>query len=70
MNGSIEKAIQAVRREMEMMFEEAYTTDLGLKKAFEETKIDLEDAWRFIWDRCYSQYEWEELPEDQVWLVD
>lgn len=58
MNGSIEKAIQAVRREMEMMFEEAYTTDLGLKKAFEETKIDLEDAWKFIWDRCYSQYEW------------
>ena len=31
MNGSIEKAIQAVRREMEMMFEEAYTTDLGLE---------------------------------------
>ena len=54
---------------METMFEEAYIADLELKKAF-ETTINLADAWKFIWDCCYPQCEWKELPKDQSWLVD
>ena len=64
MSRSLEKAIQALRREMETMFEEAYIADPELKKAFEETTINLEDAWKFIWDRCHPQCEWKELPKD------
>jgi hypothetical protein len=70
MSQSLEKAIQALRREMETMFEEAYIADPELKKAFEETTTNLEDAWKFVWDRCHPQCEWKELPMDQSWLVD
>ena len=70
MSRSLEEAIQALRREMETMFEEAYIADQELKKASEETTTNLEDAWKFIWDRCHPQREWKELPKDQVWLVD
>jgi len=52
------------------VFEEAYIADPELKKAFEETTTNLEDAWKFIWDRCHPQCEWKELPKDQSWLVD
>jgi hypothetical protein len=48
MSRSLEKAIQALRREMETTFEEAYIADSELKKAFK-------DAWKFIWDRCHPQ---------------
>ena len=70
MSQSLEKAIQALRREMETMFEEAYIADLELKKASEETTANLEDAWKFIWDHCHPQCEWKELLKDQSWLVD
>ena len=70
MSQSLEKAIQVLRREMETMFEEAYIADPELKKAFGETTINSEDAWKFIWDRCHPQCEWKELPKDQSWLVD